>query len=130
MTHFLMPTATEDKKTFERVSQQERLIIQTSELVWIEAKKQGKTLEKLAKAIGKTRGYLSQLLAGDRNMTLRTLSDLAYSLDMEITVALKQKGGWSSSKDIQNIVNDMAKPKKKIYDISDHPRWQPLKKVS
>lgn len=38
----------------------------------------------LAKRIGKSKGFVSQVLSGSRNMTLRTLGDLLWACDREM----------------------------------------------
>ena len=127
MTHFLRQHTVDDKKLYDKIAQQERLIIKTSEMIWVEAKNQEKTLERLAKAIGKTKGYLSQLLGGDRNMTLRTLSDLAYSLDMEVQVSLTpniEKRGWKTAEKLEAFTGDIEKPRKQIYSLDEHPEYR------
>lgn len=38
----------------------------------------------LARRIGRTAGFVSQVLSGSRNMTLRTLADFAYALGLQV----------------------------------------------
>lgn len=38
----------------------------------------------LARRLGKSRAYVTQLLGGRANMTVRTLADVAYALDAEV----------------------------------------------
>ena len=42
--------------------------------------------QQLADRLGKSKGFVSQLLNGERNMTLRTLADLAHALDYRLRV--------------------------------------------
>lgn len=42
----------------------------------------------LARRLGKTPGFVSHLLTGRRNMTLRTLADIADALDCDVTFTL------------------------------------------
>lgn len=42
----------------------------------------------LAAALGCSKGHVSQLLNGSRNMTLRTLADIGFALDAEIDVSM------------------------------------------
>ena len=41
---------------------------------------EGLTRQNLAEKMGRTRGFISQVLNGDRNMTLGTLAEMAYRL--------------------------------------------------
>ena len=55
---------------------QERSILDTTELICDVMQKSGVTRADLADLLGKTRGYVSQLLDGTANMTVRTISDV------------------------------------------------------
>jgi len=46
----------------------------------------------LAERIGKTKGYVSQLLNGSRNMTLATLAELSFALGHKPVIKLEAKG--------------------------------------
>ncbi|WKZ81896.1 MAG: helix-turn-helix transcriptional regulator [Acidimicrobiia bacterium] len=66
----------------------ERLILATTEMILGIMEEQGVTRAVLADRLGRTRGHVSQVLNGDRNMTLRTLAEILHALDgrAEITV--------------------------------------------
>ena len=67
--------------------QQGKLILDVTELVskLMEKKRINKT--KLAGLLGKGNSYITQLLDGTTNMTLRTISDVFTSLDAELVVS-------------------------------------------
>lgn len=67
-------------RPFDLLFEQERLILEATELLQRLLDQSGFNRADLARLLGKTKGYVTQLLNGDRNMTLRTLSDLAYAL--------------------------------------------------
>jgi transcriptional regulator with XRE-family HTH domain len=46
--------------------------------------KAGKNRAWLAEALGRTPGFVSQVLSGSRNMTLKTLADFAFALELEV----------------------------------------------
>ena len=71
---------------YERLLAEEAFILDSTELISELMLEKGLTRAELAKLIGKTRGFVSQVLAGNRNMTLRTLADLAYALDARVNV--------------------------------------------
>lgn len=70
-------TETEDGM---RLFQQERTILEVTELICETMDKQGVCRSDLAKRIGKSKGYITQLLDGRTNMTLRTMSDVFVAL--------------------------------------------------
>lgn len=47
------------------------------------------TRKQLADRLGKSKGFVTQVLAGDRNMTLRTLADFAGALGHKVSVHLE-----------------------------------------
>ena len=63
-----------------RVFEQERLIVETTEHIWALMERQGVSKTMLATTLGRSKAYISQLLNGTRNMTLRTLADIAGAL--------------------------------------------------
>jgi transcriptional regulator with XRE-family HTH domain len=82
-----------------RVFAEEQLIAATTEDIW--ARMQDKSVSKaeLAGALKRSKAYVSQLLSGTRNMTLRTLADVAHALDCTVKVDFcerKADEGWQS----------------------------------
>jgi transcriptional regulator with XRE-family HTH domain len=71
---------------YERLLAQEALILDATELISELMEARGLSRAELAKRIGKARGFVTQVLSGSRNMTLRTFADLAYALDARVTV--------------------------------------------
>lgn len=63
-----------------RLLKQEGLILAVTEAILEKLDRRDWTQRDLAKRLGRTRGYVSQLLTGRRNMTLRTLADLGDAL--------------------------------------------------
>jgi len=79
--------ADQQNDRYRRLLNQESLILEATELICELMQRQGISRRELADRIGRTRGFVSQLLNGSRNMTLRTLADLAYALDHRIQPA-------------------------------------------
>ena len=67
-----------------RLLAQEDLIEEAGELIARTMKERNITKSELARRIGVTKGYVTQLLAGSRNMTLRTFADLMYVMDEKV----------------------------------------------
>jgi len=70
-----------------RIFHQEKLILDCTELICEQMEKQGVTKTELAKRLGRTKGYITQLLDGRANMTLRTISDMMWALDCGLEVS-------------------------------------------
>jgi transcriptional regulator with XRE-family HTH domain len=71
---------------YGRLLAEEALILDSTELISELMLEKRLTRAELAKLIGKTRAFVTQVLAGNRNMTLRTLADLAFALDARVNV--------------------------------------------
>jgi transcriptional regulator with XRE-family HTH domain len=70
-----------DDPEYTRLLAQEELIVDATELICDLLAKQGLTRQDLAERLGKSKGFVSQILSGERNMTLRTLADFASALE-------------------------------------------------
>src|SRR5690606_27674201 len=62
------------------VWEQERSILEIMELVCEIMEAEGVSRAELARRLGRTKGYISQLLDGSANMQVRTISDLFTAL--------------------------------------------------
>ena len=69
-----------------RLLRQEELILEVTEALSQALKKEGINKKDLADRLGRTKGFVSQLLAGGRNLTLRTIADVADALDCCIRI--------------------------------------------
>ena len=78
---------------YRRLFNQEALILEVTEAICGYMEEHEITRVELAKRLGKTKGFVSQLLNGDRNLTLRTLADIVDALGCSLNVDLVQKGG-------------------------------------
>jgi len=82
-----MPTLTEKlTKTDEgmRLYQQERAILEVTELLCQVLEEDDVSRAELARRLGKTKGYITQLLDGRANMTIRTISDVFTALERAV----------------------------------------------
>lgn len=71
-----------------RLLRQEELLLEVTEALTECLASQDLNQAELARRLGRTRSYLSQLFAGGRNLTLRTLADVADALDCRVKVKL------------------------------------------
>lgn len=67
-----------------RLYQQERAIEELTELICEIMQEQGVSRAELARRLGKTKGYITQLLDGRTNMTVRTVSDVLLAFGRTI----------------------------------------------
>lgn len=67
-----------------RLFQQERVILEATELLCQLMETRELSRADLARKLGKTKGYITQVLDGRTNMTLRTVSDLFLALDASV----------------------------------------------
>jgi transcriptional regulator with XRE-family HTH domain len=65
-----------------RLVTEETLILEVIEEIWRVLQAQGKNKADLARALNTSTGHLTQMLKGSRNMTLRTLADICFVLNM------------------------------------------------
>lgn len=68
---------------------QEELILEVTEALARALADSGLTKTELAGRLGKTKGFVSQVLGGGGNLTLRTLADLSGALDCRVHVLLE-----------------------------------------
>ena len=75
---------------YERLIAEEKLILEATELISSLMETRDVSRAQLADRIGKSRAYMTQVLAGNRNMTLRTLADLAWALGTKVQLAVPE----------------------------------------
>jgi len=68
---------------------QEKLILETTEMVLDHMDKNGISKTELAERMGKGKSHITQLLNGSRNMTLRSLSDISCAIGFTPHVQLR-----------------------------------------
>jgi len=90
MTDFLEKWANQNEANAKLFSQ-EVLITRATEEIWKAMEDAGITQAELAKKMDVTKGHISQILNGSRNMTLRTLADICFALDCQPTLRLEPK---------------------------------------
>jgi transcriptional regulator with XRE-family HTH domain len=70
----------ESRQAYER----EKLILSATAGIWEIMEISGLKKAEIARRLGKTRANIGQMLSGSRNMTLRTLADLAYACESRV----------------------------------------------
>lgn len=77
-----------------RTYQQEKLILEATEQIAEAMKEAEVSKADLARRLGRTRSYITQILSGSRNMTLRTWADVLTALKKEARVAVVPLLRW------------------------------------
>ena len=70
----------------KKLLQQERAILEVTELICKLMEEQRVTKAQLARELKTSKAHITQILNGTRNMTLRTVSDLLYHLNRSLIV--------------------------------------------
>ena len=76
---------------YEQLLRQERLILDVTEQLAGALENGGVTQAELARRMGRTPGFVSQLLGGGRNLTLRTVADIAAALSLRPSFKLSSR---------------------------------------
>lgn len=92
----------------------ERLFFNTTEDILLAMQDSGMNQTDVAKKLGKSKQFVCQLLDGTRNMTLKTLSDIVFSLGCEVKVVICKDGRDVS----HHIIPDMKSYVTKNFDIN------------
>lgn len=90
MSDFLDKWANENEED-AKLAAQEALITEVTEVIWKAMEEVGVNKAELAKNMEATKGYVSQILNGSRNMTLRTLADICFALDCKPSFRLEPR---------------------------------------
>ncbi|MFZ5450412.1 MAG: helix-turn-helix domain-containing protein [Thermodesulfobacteriota bacterium] len=95
----LMEEYLEDPE-FARLVAQGDLIMEVTETLCELLEKENISRKELADRLGKSKGFVSQLLNGGRNLTLRTVADILHVLGYKVTLTphkIEQKEGRGAS---------------------------------
>jgi transcriptional regulator with XRE-family HTH domain len=75
-----------------RLLRQEELILEVTEALSSAIQRENITRTALAARLGRTKGFVSQVLGGGRNLTLRTIADIADAVGYEIRIQVAKRG--------------------------------------
>jgi len=77
---------------YKRLVQQEEMILEATELLYSLMEKTKITKADLARKLDRSKGFVTQVLDGSRNMTLRTLSDFGFALGYRVRIEAEPAG--------------------------------------
>lgn len=124
-----MSTSRTDYEKFERSSvanrrllRQEDLILEVTEALSEALAQTQRTKSELAIALGKSKGFVSQLLAGGRNLTLRTVADVADALGCRARFTVEPEAKQSAGQEAFtfNDVIKMSPPQLHVANITSN----------
>lgn len=74
-----------------KIHQKESIIFNVTEDILVAMESKSISKKELARMLGKSKSFVTQVLSGKRNMTLGTLSDICYAIGVELKINLKVK---------------------------------------
>ena len=74
-----------------RILQQERLVVEITELMCKAMKESGVKRGQLAERLNKSKGRITQILNGETNLTLRTVADVFTALGKTLMVSTEDR---------------------------------------
>lgn len=86
--------AAESDPQLMAIRQQEELIVQITELISIAMEKRGVSKADIAQRLGKSRPFVTQVLSGEANLTLRTIADMFTAMGLEMCVGYRDIPEW------------------------------------
>lgn len=110
---------------------EEALILEVTEKLLEAMEKQQINQNELAARLGKSRAFVSQILNGSRNMTLRTLADICFALHLapELELVMEedasqsvQKVQWEPRRP-QNVVEMYSFKRRKLWEDKGVNEW-------
>ncbi len=103
-----------------RAAARDRLIFNITDELLIIMEDNGVTKQELARRLGKSRSFVSQILSGRRNMTLGTFSDICFALKFEPKVLLSNM--QSHDFELLDIDKAFYLPWVKQWELNQNPQ--------
>ena len=96
---------------FRRLFAQEDLIMEVTETLCELLEKEKLSRKELADRLGKSKGFISQLLNGGRNLTLRTVADILHVLGYKVSLTPYKEKGEREQRDVIEFQTRHTQPK-------------------
>ena len=106
----------------EKLYNREALMMDVTEDLLIVMEDKGIKKIDLAKLLSKSKSFISQTLSGSRNITLRTLADIAFALDAKVSINFELKDKVQAT--VDNISDESVK------DVVAEPQKAPVIKLT
>ncbi len=89
---------------FRKLLAQEELILEVTEVLCGLLEQEKISRKELAERLGKSKGFVSQLLNGGRNLTLRTVADILHVLGYKVTLTPYKSGDQRQERKIKSHI--------------------------
>jgi transcriptional regulator with XRE-family HTH domain len=96
---------------FRRLFAQEDLILEVTEKLCELLEQEKVSRKELADRLGKTKGFISQLLNGGRNLTLRTVADILHVLGYRASLTPFKEGAQRQARNVIEFKTRQTNPK-------------------
>lgn len=106
---------------FRRLFAQEDLIMEVTETLCELLEKEEVSRKELADRLGKSKGFISQLLNGGRNLTLRTVADILHVLGYRASLTPFKEGKQRQESNVRELKTPYTPPKSPVVT------WEPFK---
>jgi transcriptional regulator with XRE-family HTH domain len=110
-----------EDEEFRRLFAQEDLILEVTETICELLEKEKVSRKELADRLGKSKGFISQLLNGGRNLTLRTVADILHVLGYRASLTPFKEGEQRQESNVIEFWTRQTNPK------NPERNWEPLK---
>jgi plasmid maintenance system antidote protein VapI len=117
MTETLVQQLTTQCPKEMRLFQQERTILEATELICEMMESEDLNRSDLAKRLGKSKSHVSQLLDGKKNMTLRTISDMFTAMNRTIHFSCKRMNTYDNECTPYTLCTTTAWPQRSTHEI-------------
>jgi transcriptional regulator with XRE-family HTH domain len=99
-----------DDPEHRRILEQERLMVDATELVCNVMDFRRMSRSELAERMGRSKAYVTQILRGSQNLTLRTLADVFYAMNCRLVMVAATEAGlllprqWNMTQEVPSAV--------------------------
>lgn len=103
-----------EDQEFARLFAQGDLIMEVTETLCELLEKEKVSRKELADRLGKTKGFVSQLLGGGRNLTLRTVADILHVLGYRASLTPFKEGEQRQESNVRELGTTYTSPKSSV----------------
>lgn len=122
----------------KRAYAREELVYNVTEDILIALEDLDVSKKELARRLGKSRSFVTQMLSGARNMTLGSLSDICVALGAKPKVSLtielskaRENFLWvNESVEIKANKEELIQQSDNVFDCRNHPAWERVEQAA
>ena len=127
------PTGKDFSNAEERAFAREELIYNVTEDVLLAIEDLDISKKELARRLGKSRSFVTQILSGARNMTLNSLSDICFAIDRKPKISLTVETAFDTISECEDfhwenesfeaMKDSLIRVNENVIDQREHPAW-------